>query len=713
MRVFRTLVAAWVAGPLMVTFAPAQTGADIGCESPEWARQVQPLMLATSACGTDANCLERVEERWREVFGKLPRDMRTYWSYASAWSRIDAAKVERDFKARMEANPKDPFFVTVYGHSLQARREEQILTYQKALELDSKYGWPHYYLAALFTGRQGPQSRDLERAKPHVRGWLEACPGEAEGLGMAALVGDQSFAAGVLAASRRAVESAGRDSALRRYESLWAAEFKAVPTSEHAALRVRVRADLARIKAMERPDSIRTWQVLEKGYELTGDKAEREAVQKEMIARFPCDFATLRVRIQAWEKDHPRLEFDAEDKLRREHDALRYKLDTELARACPANSMVAESRARTARSLPDLKAEEVEEVIDDYLAARASTTVSLGLLVSYGSAPPAVELGVNRRVRLDKVADLIRAWREKPKPPALAPDAPQSRRDMHETMLRQNEWEALWYQARASNLLGRTAERDEALAKLEKVLEHAGTERYRTEPQLAWLRAEIAEVEKKPADALVFYLQAVSGLRSDENLLRSTREALKRLGASDQALASLVPPKRVRPPVVSRPRPWTDIERQLPGASLEVAGGGRFMLADDVKGKRTLVNVWATWCGPCVKELPELQKLHERIKGRSDVAIVAFNVDDNPGLVEPFLKENKYTFPVVYASAFWESLKLDDRGIPTNWIVDDKGVARAELRGFGSSTGDAWVEGALLKLEGKPDPESALRLRAK
>jgi hypothetical protein len=85
------------------------------------------------------------------------------------------------------------------------------------------------------------------------------------------------------------------------------------------------------------------------------------------------------------------------------------------------------------------------------------------------------------------------------------------------------------------------------------------------------------------------------------------------------------------------------------------------------------------------------------------VAIVSLNVDDNPGVVEPFLADTKYTFPVVFGSSFWDSLKLESNGIPTNWIVDDKGVARAELRGFGESAGDAWVDAALARLEGKTD----------
>jgi thiol-disulfide isomerase/thioredoxin len=675
---------------------------DIGCAVPKgWAEQAFTLRRAGSACGKDAACLKRVDGQWQETLARSSRDMRMHWSYAEAWASIDRARVLEVFKARLDANPRDAFAATAYGHAL-ADRADKIAAYRKALEIDPAYGWAHYYIAGQLTGRHGSrEGRDVEAAKPHVRGWLEACPGDGAGLNMAAGLGDKAFALEMTTASRRALEARTGETATQGFEALWAAEFKAVPAAEHDALRDRVRADVARLKKMGLEGFVAYWQALLAAYTLTGDKAERDAAQEEMAARFPCEPSTLRARISAWDKEHPRPDFWAEEALRTEHLRARYAFDTELARACPAQMTVAMSRVRGARELGDLPQKEVEAVLDDYFAARAKGD---GGYTSYGSSDPAVELCVTRRTRLEKVAELIQAWRQAPGPPAPAEDAPASRKESHKRMAARTEWDQVWLQARADTLLRRTAERDAGLAKLNELLEAAdGYERSSFESKLAWLRAERAELDKKPVDAVVFYQQAFSGLRSDTAVIRASREALKRLGASDEALATLVAPKRVRPSVVSRPAPWKDVNLQLPAASLERVGGGKWALVEDLKGKRTLVNVWATWCGPCKKELPELQRLYDRVKGRSDVAIVSLNVDDNPGVVEPFLADTKYTFPVVFGSSFWDSLKLESNGIPTNWIVDDKGVARAELRGFGESAGDAWVDAALARLEGKTD----------
>ena len=71
-----------------------------------------------------------------------------------------------------------------------------------------------------------------------------------------------------------------------------------------------------------------------------------------------------------------------------------------------------------------------------------------------------------------------------------------------------------------------------------------------------------------------------------------------------------------------------------------------------LEGKTLLINLWATWCGPCRAELPHFQKLYERTKDRSDLALFTFNIDEELGLVEPFLKEHNYTFPVAPAYSF-------------------------------------------------------------
>ncbi|MGE5236043.1 MAG: TlpA family protein disulfide reductase [Acidobacteriota bacterium] len=119
---------------------------------------------------------------------------------------------------------------------------------------------------------------------------------------------------------------------------------------------------------------------------------------------------------------------------------------------------------------------------------------------------------------------------------------------------------------------------------------------------------------------------------------------------------------------------------------------GRTWRADDLTGKVAFISVWATWCPPCRQELPHLQDLWERVKGRGDVVLLAMNVDEEPGKVRPFMDEHGYTFPVLFAHDFVRT-QLATVGIPRLWVLDGRGVWRVDEIGF-RSDGD-WTERAL------------------
>jgi hypothetical protein len=100
--------------------------------------------------------------------------------------------------------------------------------------------------------------------------------------------------------------------------------------------------------------------------------------------------------------------------------------------------------------------------------------------------------------------------------------------------------------------------------------------------------------------------------------------------------------------------------------------------------------------------LPRLQKLIEQYKNRRDVQFLTLNMDDNPGLIEPFLKEHELSLTVIPAYTYVEeSLKVF--GIPQNWIVDSSGVVR--LKGVGYDSTDKWETGMKDAIE-KYKPEA-------
>ncbi|HYK21273.1 MAG TPA: TlpA disulfide reductase family protein, partial [Pyrinomonadaceae bacterium] len=129
---------------------------------------------------------------------------------------------------------------------------------------------------------------------------------------------------------------------------------------------------------------------------------------------------------------------------------------------------------------------------------------------------------------------------------------------------------------------------------------------------------------------------------------------------------------------------------------------GRKWSHADLKGKVTLINFWATWCGPCRLELPYVEKLREQLKDRKDVLVLTVNIDEEVGMVEPFMKENKYTFPVLLGQAYAEGQRINS--IPRNWIVSLDGKVMFEGIGFGND-GEEWIKKATQVIEKVKSPE--------
>ena len=93
----------------------------------------------------------------------------------------------------------------------------------------------------------------------------------------------------------------------------------------------------------------------------------------------------------------------------------------------------------------------------------------------------------------------------------------------------------------------------------------------------------------------------------------------------------------------------------------------------------------------------------EQYKNRPDVVFLSLNMDENPGLIEPFMTEHKLTLTALPAYSYvTQTLKVN--GIPQNWIVDAGGVIR--LKGIGYDSTEKWEQGMKDAIE-KCKPEGA------
>lgn len=88
--------------------------------------------------------------------------------------------------------------------------------------------------------------------------------------------------------------------------------------------------------------------------------------------------------------------------------------------------------------------------------------------------------------------------------------------------------------------------------------------------------------------------------------------------------------------------------------------------------------------------MPRIEKLEQKYTDRPQIQFLTLNIDDNPGLVEPFMAEKKLSLTVLPAYSYVsDTLKIN--GLPQNWIVDAAGVVK--LKGLGYDATEKWETG--------------------
>ena len=100
-----------------------------------------------------------------------------------------------------------------------------------------------------------------------------------------------------------------------------------------------------------------------------------------------------------------------------------------------------------------------------------------------------------------------------------------------------------------------------------------------------------------------------------------------------------------------------------------VNGEGDIVNFESLEGKVIVVNFWATWCPPCIAEMPSFQKLYDAYK---DDVIFLFVASDEENKVAKFLSKNDYTIPV-YFEASNRPAEMQSNSLPTTYIINRNG----------------------------------------
>ncbi|MBM7600892.1 peroxiredoxin [Virgibacillus halotolerans] len=174
---------------------------------------------------------------------------------------------------------------------------------------------------------------------------------------------------------------------------------------------------------------------------------------------------------------------------------------------------------------------------------------------------------------------------------------------------------------------------------------------------------------------------------SDKSESTVTKEQESEEEASDNKITS-PPPEEEEEDVVASDVVGLDKGQIAPDFELTTLDGETVKLSD-YRGKRVMLNFWATWCPPCRAEMPDMQKFHED----KDVVILAVNLretESNTEKVQAFIDERDLTFPVLLDEETVVADQYQIQPIPSSFLIDSDG--RIHNKAFGALNYDLMVQ---------------------
>jgi thiol-disulfide isomerase/thioredoxin/tetratricopeptide (TPR) repeat protein len=427
-------------------------------------------------------------------------------------------------------------------------------------------------------------------------------------------------------------------------QELWKARF-AEPKGDYSAEKSQVRAESDVL--MKSPHTkAQQLEAAAVGYQMAGDEEDRSKAQQQLLAEFPYSESARSVRLEeAMKAKDPRKKVELLRSMNRDFFTTNFSGYSLLFGALAQANATDEELATAA-----------EDYVNDCREMAFPTMMAI---------PEISTVYLQRKSNLDQMQHWLDqeqpGWSELVKKPQLS----------------RNDAALLLIRAKTLVAQGKPKDAEPVLRHLIEVsTEPGGRTAGETEHSLA--DALLAQDHRDEARELYgkAYVHTGHGdAAARTQFLKLFQESNGKDADGEGALARLEP-KRTETPSdaheirVNEPAPSFDMVR-LDGTHVTLAS---------LKGKTVVINFWATWCGPCRREMPEFEKYYEQVKSNPSVLVLAVTIDENRALVAPFLKNTKYTFPVLYDDGLFRKLKF--AGVPSTVIIDPKGNVRARVLGF-------------------------------
>ncbi len=127
----------------------------------------------------------------------------------------------------------------------------------------------------------------------------------------------------------------------------------------------------------------------------------------------------------------------------------------------------------------------------------------------------------------------------------------------------------------------------------------------------------------------------------------------------------------------------------FPSLTVNRLNGSRSPLGSILKpGRRTLINLWATWCGPCAKEMPELERLAPKLRAQG-IDLIGLSIDtEGVGVVKEFLSRRPVSYPIlnVGEEEIAQIFAGDEAAVPISVLLDERGRVQQVIGGWSRQT---------------------------
>jgi len=676
-----------------------------GCQAAPDVRQILREKLNPKELDqlTFADRMAREHAVLEDLIAKHPRELEPHQRLMELVQNNERDRwpeLRAHYRQMAQQNADDPLSLYLGGLALEGYdTPESIRLLESAHAKAAGFGWPSLELAKLY----GSGKRiDKSKSASYLESFYSACPYSTERIAQWYLrvSGTPALQAHVASELRAHLAGETDPEELKLYQTLWGTEFRTRPPNQHAELRKQVAADLKRLESLNpKPDS--AWLgFLKNGYKQSGETAAVAAIDDRILKDFPSSKEASDVAYDRWIKAHK----EPED----QNDSAAWAAwDKEYRAALKGWIHQFTGSTWLQRSAwfyeisedPAIPEKEGIASMEQYLKSSEDYNAP-----SYSTYLGAAEFLIDHKWQPKRALDLLhRAQPLMDKAQAREKEDNLSQED--EDSLDRSRIFAQQELAGQFLLAARLAGKPAEVQPLRAIVEGPAPTVKKRESDYWLNRARLAVLDGRKADALAYYQQALQTRvsppapwhgRLQDNLTDEARALWKDTGGTEVAWELWIKPPAAKAQELTEGR-WEKPTKTIPGFELADLSGKTWKLGT-LEGKSVLINLWATWCGPCKTELPHLQKLYESVKDRSDLQIITFNMDEDLGLVEPFMKEKGYTFPVLPALSMVNGLFPDGWGIPQNWILDPKGVWRWTQIGFGGLPD--WEEDMVRRLEG-------------